>query len=101
MLFTWHVRNAAALPGLLPGFLRSGRGGEGRQLPGECCAEASSVIPGSHLAPDGWRLGQGWRRSCPLKPRGGGLLGNPGHGAVTCWHGRKGGFQPAFLHSVS
>lgn len=47
-------------------------------------AEASSVNPGLHLAPDAWLLVQDWRNSCPLKPKGkwdvgGGLLGNPGH----------------------
>lgn len=37
---------------------------------GEHCAEASSVTPGLHLAPDPWLLLQGWRHLCPLKPRG-------------------------------
>ncbi|KAL2299377.1 hypothetical protein Nmel_014032, partial [Mimus melanotis] len=36
----------------------------------ELCTEASSVNPGLHLAPDAWLLVQGWRSSCPLKPKG-------------------------------
>ena len=93
-------------------FLRRRGGGEGRQLPSGSTAGGSSVTPGLHLAPDAWLLVQGWRRSCPLKPRGergagGGLLGNPGHGtslcpgAITCWHGRRRSFLPAFLRRVS
>lgn len=76
------------------------RWGQQGAAKGEHCANASSVTPGLHLALGACLLLQGWRCSCPLKPRGeqgAGLLVSPDRG-TSCVHGR--GFLAALLCRV-